>query len=274
MTLPLWLIPALPLAGFLLNGLVALVCGWRRAAKATAAWREAHPDDARARRRVTRPTHGHDEATPTATTGTTTLTGTMPGRSSPTGNGSSTASSASLSVGLAAVVAFANLVPYVAGSLATEGGLAPVVQTAYRWMAAGHVTVDLAFRLDALSAMMLSFVTFVGTPHPRLQRRLHAGRGGVRPLLRLPEPLHVRDADARPRQQPAGPLHRLGGRRALLLPPHRLLLRQGLRRRRRQEGVRHEPGRRLRDGPRDLRDPRPLRDDRLLLRRHGEGRGR
>ena len=68
-----------------------------------------------------------------------------------------------LSVGLAAVVAFANLVPYVLGSLATEGGLAPVVQTAYRWMAAGHVTIDLAFRLDALSAMMLSFVTFVGT---------------------------------------------------------------------------------------------------------------
>ena len=30
-------------------------------------------------------------------------------------------------------------------------------------MAAGHVTIDLAFRLDALSAMMLSFVTFVGT---------------------------------------------------------------------------------------------------------------
>ena len=50
MTLPLWLIPALPLAGFLLNGLVALFCGWRRAAKATAEWRAAHPDD-----------HGHDD---------------------------------------------------------------------------------------------------------------------------------------------------------------------------------------------------------------------
>src|SRR5512135_244831 len=49
MTLPLWLIPALPLAGFVLNGLVALVCGARRAAKATAAWRAAHPDE-----------HGHD----------------------------------------------------------------------------------------------------------------------------------------------------------------------------------------------------------------------
>ena len=45
MNLPLWLIPALPLAGFLLNGSVALLSGWRRARKATAAWREAHPDD-------------------------------------------------------------------------------------------------------------------------------------------------------------------------------------------------------------------------------------
>ena len=45
MNLPLWLIPALPLAGFLLNGSVALFSGWRRARKATAAWREAHPDE-------------------------------------------------------------------------------------------------------------------------------------------------------------------------------------------------------------------------------------
>ena len=160
MTLPLWLIPALPLAGFVLNGLVSLVAGARRAAKATAEWRAAHPDD---HGHDGHGVHGHDDhdhghddhghghghghAGPFLPYGERLFYGVV----------------GVASVGLAAVVAFANLVPYVLGSLAHEGGLAPVVQTAYRWMAAGHVTVDLAFRLDALSAMMLSFVTFVGT---------------------------------------------------------------------------------------------------------------
>ena len=45
MNLPLWLIPALPLGGFLVNGLVALAAGSRRAAKATAEWRAAHPGE-------------------------------------------------------------------------------------------------------------------------------------------------------------------------------------------------------------------------------------
>jgi NADH-quinone oxidoreductase subunit L len=160
MTLPLWLIPALPLAGFLLNGLVALVFGSRRAAKANAGGRAAHPDD-----------HGHDEHGDDAhghgeDGGDHGDHGHAHGHAGPFlpyGQRLFHGVVGVLSVGLAAVVAFANLVPYVVGSLATEGGLAPVVQTAWRWMAAGHVTVDLAFRLDALSAMMLSFVTFVGT---------------------------------------------------------------------------------------------------------------
>ncbi len=162
MTLPLWLIPALPLAGFLLNGLVALLCGWRRAAKATAEWRDAHPDD-----------HGHDGHGSDAHVD---AHGHDDHAHGDHGHGHGPAGPflpywqrlfhgvvGVLAVGLATVVAFANLVPYVAGSLATEGGLAPVIQTAWRWMAAGHVTIDVAFRLDALSAMMLSFVTFVGT---------------------------------------------------------------------------------------------------------------
>ena len=157
MTLPLWLIPALPLAGFLLNGLVALLNGWRRAAKTTAEWRAANPDD-----------HGHDDHAH----GHDDHAGADHGHDAhghgpsgpflPYGERLFHGVVGVLSVGLAAVVAFANLVPYVLGSLATEGGLAPVIQTAYRWMAAGHVTVDLAFRLDALSAMMIAFVTFVG----------------------------------------------------------------------------------------------------------------
>ncbi len=152
MNLPLWLIPALPLAGFLLNGSVALFSGWRRARKATAAWREAHPGD-----------HGHDEHGDA---------GHGPGDHGhddhghhgpflPYGERLFYGVVGVLSVGLATLVAFANVVPYVAASLATEGGVGPVVQTVWKWMAAGHVSVDMAFRLDPLSAMMVSFVTFV-----------------------------------------------------------------------------------------------------------------
>jgi NADH-quinone oxidoreductase subunit L len=152
MTLPLWLIPALPLAGFLLNGLVALACGWRRAAKTTAEWRAAHPGD-----------HGHDDEHGSHDEHAHGDNGHGPaGPFLPYWERLFYGVVGVLSVGLATVVAFANLVPYVAGSLATEGGLSPVVQTAWRWMGAGHVTIDVAFRLDALSAMMLSFVTFVG----------------------------------------------------------------------------------------------------------------
>ncbi len=163
MTLPLWLIPALPLAGFLLNGLVSLLAGWRRARKATAEWRAAHPDDYghedhahdghghddHSHDHHGHDHHGHDDhghAGPFLPYWERLFYGVV----------------GVLSVGLATLVAFANVVPYVGGSLATEGGLAPVVQTAWRWMAAGHVTIDMAFRLDALSAMMVSFVTFVG----------------------------------------------------------------------------------------------------------------
>ena len=97
MTLPLWLIPALPLLGF-------LVCG---------------------------------------------LAGKKMGKSfvSTVGVGS---------VLLAAVAAFTRVLPYVAGSRE------PVVEKLASWIAAGHFSVDLSFRLDPLSALMTSFVTFVG----------------------------------------------------------------------------------------------------------------
>jgi len=121
----LWLIPVLPLAGFLLNGLVALLFASARA--------EAERDRDQAKARLPyaqRLFHGV------------------------VGVGS---------VGLAAVLSFAALVPYVLESLKSHEGLAPVVQHVYTWMAAGDYSVDVAFRLDALSALMLSFVTFVGT---------------------------------------------------------------------------------------------------------------
>ncbi|HEY3349372.1 MAG TPA: NADH-quinone oxidoreductase subunit L [Thermoanaerobaculia bacterium] len=121
----LWLIPVLPLAGFLLNGLVALLFASARA--------EAERDADQPKARLPyaqRLFHGV------------------------VGVGS---------VGLACVLSFAALVPYVLESLKSHEGLAPVVQHVYTWMAAGDYSVDVAFRLDALSALMLSFVTFVGT---------------------------------------------------------------------------------------------------------------
>ena len=65
------------------------------------------------------------------------------------------------------------------------------------WIVVGDLSLDLSFRLDPLSALMLSFVTFVGVPDPRLLDRLHAPRGDrrrLRALLRVPEPLPLRDA--------------------------------------------------------------------------------
>ncbi|MGA7990339.1 MAG: NADH-quinone oxidoreductase subunit L [Thermoanaerobaculia bacterium] len=121
----LWLIPVLPLAGFVLNGLVALLAASARSEA------ERGGDQPKARLpRVQRLFHGI------------------------VGVGS---------VGLATVLAFASLVPYVLESLRSPEAIAPVVQNVYTWMAAGDYSVDVAFRLDALSALMLSFVTFVGT---------------------------------------------------------------------------------------------------------------
>ena len=90
-------------------------------------------------------------------------------------------------------------------------------------------------------------------PDPRLLRRLHGPRAGLRALLRLHEPVHGDDVHAGAGRQPAGAVRRLGGRRALLLPADRLLLRQAVRRahraelrRRRPQGLHRQPHRRLR----------------------------
>src|SRR6266540_1597553 len=60
------------------------------------------------------------------------------------------------SVALATLAAWTRLVPHL------TGGGAPVVERVGPCIAAGNFAVDLAFRLDPLSALMVSFVTFVG----------------------------------------------------------------------------------------------------------------
>jgi NADH-quinone oxidoreductase subunit L len=96
-TLPLWLIPALPLAGFAVNGLL----------------------------------------------------GKKLGKSFVTAVGTG-------SVGLATAVAFARLIPFLSGDHA------PLVERIAPWISAGGFSADIALRLDPLSALMTSFVTFVG----------------------------------------------------------------------------------------------------------------
>ena len=108
---------------------------------------------------------------------------------------------------------------------------------------------------------------------PHLFDRLHA-RGDerrVRALLLLPEPVRQLHAGAGARRQPAGDVHRLGGRRPLLLPADRLLVQEAVGQRRRQEGVRRQPHRRLRLHPRRRPDLRDLRH-RRLPRARAQGR--
>jgi NADH-quinone oxidoreductase subunit L len=94
---PLWVIPALPLAGFVLNALLGARLGKRFV--------------------------------------------------SAVGVGS---------VGLATIAAYGRLIPFF------EGSHAPAVEIVASWITAGRFSVDLSFRLDPLSALMVSFVTFVG----------------------------------------------------------------------------------------------------------------
>ncbi len=60
------------------------------------------------------------------------------------------------SVALATVAAFLRLIPFFGGSHA------PVVEKLADWITAGAFSVDISLRLDPLSALMISFVTFVG----------------------------------------------------------------------------------------------------------------
>jgi len=57
---------------------------------------------------------------------------------------------------LATIAAYSRLIPYL------SGGQGTFIETYGSWIAVGDLSLDLAFRLDPLSALMLSFVTFVG----------------------------------------------------------------------------------------------------------------
>ena len=74
------------------------------------------------------------------------------------------------------------------------------------------VDISASFQLDAVSALMVFFVTFVGfLIHVYSIGYMHDESGsGLRALLLLPQPLHVFDAGAGARLEPRGPLSSVG----------------------------------------------------------------
>ena len=55
------------------------------------------------------------------------------------------------SAGLATLAAYSRLIPYL-----SSGGGTPMVEPMGSWIVAGSLSIDLSFRLDPLSALMLS----------------------------------------------------------------------------------------------------------------------
>ncbi len=106
--------------------------------------------------------------------------------------------------------------------------------------------------------------------HPRVLDRIHAQGREVLEVLHLHEPLRLLDVAPHPGQQPRADVRRLGGRGRLLLPLDLVLVHREGERRCGQEGVRHQPHRRLRVHARHV--PHLQRGRLAQLPRHlGEG---
>ena len=147
----IWAIPLFPLAGFLVNGLVHLIGG--RPPKAEAADSHGAQPAAESSRELGHPhAHTHEETHPRF-------------RSFHTVVGLT-------SVGLSMIVAFGAIFDIGVGALARG---ATHALSLYQWIplgvnqAVGQIpgpardwSVEVAFRIDSLSALMLAFVTFVG----------------------------------------------------------------------------------------------------------------
>ena len=138
----------------------------------------------------------------------------------------------------------------------------------YEWIPSGigavgkpiaNFSIDFAFRVDPLSCTMLMIVTWIGfLIHVYATGYMSHEKGYTRfftylNLFMFMMLLLVLGANY------IVMFVGLGRRRALLVPADRLLLRQELRRRRGQEGVHHQPHRRLRLHPRHLPDLQHLR---------------
>ncbi len=169
-----------------------------------------------------------------------------------------------------AALLFVNLRGYAADQRARDLHL-------FSWVPAGSFRVDAGLRLDPLSLTFVLLVTFVGIADPRVLDRLHGARRRPPAVLRLPQPVRRLDAAAGARRHLPAAVRRLGGRGAGVLPADRLLEPQPVLRHGGEEGVRRQPGRRLRAVHRDHADVRRVRHGVLLrgARQHRQGlRGR
>ena len=103
---------------------------------------------------------------------------------------------------------------------------------------------------------------------PPLRDRIHARRRALLALLRVSEPVRGLDARARHGLQLPHDLHGLGRRGPVFVPPHLVLVRARLRSSGRQEGLHHEPRRRLRLHAGDVPHLPEARDAQLRSARH------
>ena len=118
-----------------------------------------------------------------------------------------------------------------------------VGQHLWTWFETGSLSVGMDLLYDPLSALFLLLITGVGSlihvysigymEHDARRRRFF----GYLNLFVAAMLMLVLSANY------LGPVPRLGGRRPGVVPAHRLLAAQALRRRRRQEGLRHQPRR-------------------------------
>ena len=113
----------------------------------------------------------------------------------------------------------------------------------FTWIPVGALQVDLAFLADPLSIIMCLFVTGIGALiHMYSIGYMHGDPKFTKFFLYL-NLFVVAMLRAGARREHAGHLPRLGGRRHLLVLPHRLLAHPRIGGHRRQEGLRHQPRR-------------------------------
>ena len=132
-------------------------------------------------------------------------------------------------------------------------------------MASGEFTLDVTFLIDPLSSVMLLVITGIGSLiHIYSTAYMHdESRQRVRALLLVPEPVRRVHAGAGARLELPGAVRGLGRRRPLLVPADRVLVQEEVGGRRRQEGVRRQPHRRLRVPARHVRAVRDVRHPRV-----------
>ncbi len=144
-----------------------------------------------------------------------------------------------------------------------------VSQHLFTWFQAGQLDVGFDLLYDPLSALFLLLITGVGSLIHVYSIGYMAHDARRPPVLRLPQPVRRRDADAGALGQLPRPVPGLGGRRPRVVPPHRLLAAQALGGRRGEEGVRHQPRRRHRPLAGDRPHVRHVRHHRLQHHQRG-----